>query len=187
MGKFPRLQTERLILRELEPTDQEFVHQHFADPDITFYLHDEEPIATRQEAQAIIDFYTEPGTKSYHRWVIVNKQDYKPIGTCGFHKWEKRHSRVEIGYDLDKEFWNKGFMTEALIEVLKFVFTNMEVNRIEALVHPHNLASIKLLEKLRFQKEGLMREYYFQMGKFHDSLIFSLLRKEWHSTKFDQD
>ena len=182
MDNFPNLQTERLLLRGLTPCDLDFVHQHFADPEIAFYLHDEEPIATREEARAIINFYTDPGVKSYNRWVIVNKLENKPIGTCGFHKWQKRHSRVEVGYDLDKLYWNQGFMTEALIEVLKFGFRNMGVNRIEAFVHPDNLASIKILQKLGFQKEGQLREYYFHGGEFYDSLLFSLLRKEWLST-----
>ena len=71
-------------------------------------------------------------------------------------------------------------MTEALMEALEFGFGTMALNRIEALVHPHNLASIRLLEKLRFQNEGLMRDYYYQGGMFHDSLRLSLLRKESH-------
>lgn len=153
MDHFPHLQTERLLLRALTPADLEFVYQLFADSDVARYPHDEEPITTRQEAQAIIDFYTDPGVKFYNRWVIVRKSDGRPIGTCGYHKWEKRHFRAEIGYDLAKAFWNQGFMTEALMEVLEFGFGKMKLNRIEALVHPSNTASIKLLEKLHFKKK----------------------------------
>jgi ribosomal-protein-alanine N-acetyltransferase len=178
MDHFPNLQTERLLLRALTPADLEFVYQHFADPDVTRYLYDEEPITTRQEAQAIVDFYTEPGVKLYNRWVIVSKSDDRRIGTCGYHKWQKRHFRAEIGYDLEKASWKQGFMTEALMEVIEFGFGKMELNRIEALVHPRNLASVQLLKKLHFQKEGFMRDYYFQCGVFHHSLIFSLLKKE---------
>lgn len=178
MDHFPHLQTERLLLRALTPADLEFVYQHFTDPDVTRYLHDEEPIRTRQEAQEIVEFYTKPGFKPHNRWMILRKSDDRPIGTCGYHNWQKRHFRAEIGYDLDKALWNQGFMTEALVEVIEFGFRTMKLNRIEALVHPHNRASIRLLEKLHFQKEGFMRDYYFQGGIFHDSLIFSLLRKE---------
>ncbi len=72
-------------------------------------------------------------------------------------------------------------MTEAFEAVLEFGFGKMELNRIEALVHPNNLASIRLLEKFAFQNEGIMRDYYFRGGMFHDSLRFSLLRKGWRS------
>ena len=179
MDRFPLLQTERLLLRALTSADLEFIYRHFTDPDITYYLHDEEPIKSRQEAQAIVDFYTQSGAKPYNRWVIVGKSDNRPIGTCGYHKWRKSHFCAEIGYDLGKAYWKQGFMTEALKEVLEFGFGRMGLNRIEALVHPDNLASIRLLERLAFQSEGTMRDYYFQRGMFHDSLIFSLLRKEW--------
>lgn len=178
MDQFPQLDTERLILRPLAPADVEFVYHHFSDPDTTRYLHDEEPIKTRQQARAIVDFYTEPGVHPYNRWVIVSKSDNMPIGTCGYHNWRKRHFCAEIGYDLAKAYWNQGFMTEALAEAIDFGFGSMKLNRIEALVHPHNLASIRLLEKLGFQNEGILRDYYFQGEMFHDSLRFSLLRRE---------
>ena len=115
---FPSLQTERLRLRGLTPDDLEFVFQHFADPDIGRYLHDEELITTRQEAQAIIDFYIEPGPMPYNRWLIIDKSDNIPMGTCGYHNWHKKHFRAEIGYDLGKAFWKQGFMREALVVVL---------------------------------------------------------------------
>ena len=175
---FPSLQTERLRLRGLTPDDLEFVFQHFADPDIGRYLHDEELITTRQEAQAIIDFYIEPGSMPYNRWLIIDKSDNLPIGTCGYHNWHKKHFRAEIGYDLGKAFWKQGFMREALVVVLEFGFEQMELNRIEALVHPGNHASIRLLQRLNFREEGHMRDYYSRGGRFYDSLIFSLLSKE---------
>jgi len=178
MDQFSQIETERLVLRSLTAADLEFVYRHFSDRDTARYLHDEEPVTTRQQAQAIVDCYTEPGGHPYNRWVIVSKSDNMPIGTCGYHNWRKRHFCAEIGYDLAKAYWKQGFMTEALREALKFGFERMELNRIEALVHPHNLASMQLLEKLRFQKEGMLRDYYFQGGRFHDSLRYSLLRSE---------
>lgn len=178
MDQFPHLETERLILRSLTPADIEFIYKHFSDPDTTRYLHDEEPVKTRKQAQAIVDFYTEADVQTYNRWVIVSKSDDRPIGTCGYHKWRKRHFSAEIGYDLVKAYWNQGLMTEALTKALEFGFGKMELNRIEALVHPDNLASIRLLEKLRFQNEGILRDYYFQGGMFRDSLMYSLLRRE---------
>ena len=182
MENFPNLHTERLFLRALTPADLEFVYQHFSDPDVTRYLHDEEPVSTREDAQEIIDFYTRPGVKYHNRWVVVSKSNNQPIGTCGYHKWQERHFRAEIGYDLEPASWNQGYMTEALTEVLEFGFEKMGLNRIEALVHSQNLASIRLLQKLGFQKEGYLRDYYYQGGEFHSSLTFSLLRKEWRSS-----
>jgi ribosomal-protein-alanine N-acetyltransferase len=161
----------------------EFVFQHFTDPDIGRYLHDEELITTRRGAKAIIDFYIEPGARLYNRWLIIDKSGNLPIGTCGYHNWQKKHFRAEIGYDLGKASWRQGFMTEALVAVLKFGFEQMELNRIEAFVHPGNHASIRLLQRLNFREEGHLRDYYFQSGQFHDTLIFSLIGKESLSTR----
>ncbi len=180
---FPPLQTERLQLRGLTPNDLEFIFQHFSDPDISRYLHDEEPITTRQEAQAIIDFYIQPGARPYNRWLIVDKSRNLPIGTCGYHNWHQKHFRAEIGYDLGKAYWKHGFMTEAIVAVLECGFKQMELNRIEAAVHPGNHASIRLLQRLNFREEGHLRDYYFHGERFYDSLIFSLLSNESQSKR----
>jgi ribosomal-protein-alanine N-acetyltransferase len=176
---FPSLETERLLLRPLNNGDVEFVFRHFSDPDVNHYLLDEEPLATWEQAQAIVDFYTSPGSKSYNRWVIVEKTELRPVGTCGYHLWQKAHRRAEIGYDLERASWKKGIMTEALRAVLPYGFEYMGLNRISALVYPENEASIRLLERLGFQKEGLLRQYFRRGETYYDHWLLSLLREEW--------
>ena len=176
---FPPLETERLCLRPLTGNDLEFIYRHFSDPDINRYLLDDEPVTTREQAQAIIDFYLSPPDKPYNRWVITCKPDAHPIGTCGYHKWQKRHHLAEIGYDLGKVSWRQGYMTEALRAALQFGFETMDLNRVEALVYPENEASIRLLERLGFQKEGLLRQSIYQGGVYYDHWLLSLLKAEW--------
>lgn len=178
---FPPLDTSRLLLRPLDADDLDFVFRHFSDPEVNRYLLDEEPLATREQAQAIIDFYLAPGPKSYNRWLIVRKLDQSPIGTCGFHRWQQAHRRAEIGFDLAPSAWKQGVMTEALNAVLPYGFEHMQLNRIEALAYPDNSASIRLLERLGFQKEGVLRQYFRQRGVFHDHWLMALLRSEWAS------
>jgi ribosomal-protein-alanine N-acetyltransferase len=178
---FPSLETSRLLLRPLNADDLDFVFQHFSNPVISRYLLDEEPITTREQAQAIIDFYLAPGPRPYNRWLIVRKLDQLPIGTCGFHRWQKAHQRAEIGYDLAQSAWKQGVMTEALNTVLQFGLEHMQLNRIEALVYPDNNASIRLLERLGFRKEGMLRQYFRQGGVYYDHWLMALLRSEWVS------
>ncbi len=175
---FGALETARLLLRPLAAGDLEFIFQHFSDPEVGRYLLDEDPLTTRKEAQAIVDFYVSPGPKTYNRWVIVRKLDLQAVGTCGFHRWNKAHCRAEIGYDLARPAWRQGFMTEALTAVLEYGFTQMQLHRIEALVHPENAASIRLLERLEFQKEGLLRHYFRQGDTYYDHWLLALLRTE---------
>ena len=181
INDFPLLETERLLLRPLTADDLDFIFHHFSDPAIYRYLVDEEPLLTRTQAQSIIEFYAETTGKSYNRWVLVLKSEERPIGTCGYHQWHKSHYRAEIGYDLEKASWQQGLMIEALKAVIGFGFEKMSLNRIGAMVHPENSASIRLLARVGFQKEGLLRDYYYQNGRFFDHWLLTLLKKEWYA------
>jgi len=70
-------------------------------------------------------------------------------------------------------------MTEALTEVLLFGFKEMKLNRIQAITFPENLGSVRVLEKLGFQKEGTLREWGYFKGRYQDVYCYSLLRREW--------
>jgi ribosomal-protein-alanine N-acetyltransferase len=177
--EFPVIETERLVLRPLAPTDLEFVFRHFSDPEVTRYMLDEEPLSDIRQAQELIDFYAQPDGKNYNRWGIARKENGALIGTCGFHKWNRRSARAEIGYDLTPAFWGQGVMTEAVSAMLWNGFGRMGLNRVEAIVYPENIASVRLLTHLGFSREGVMREYYRLGGRFYDHALFSLLRREW--------
>jgi [ribosomal protein S5]-alanine N-acetyltransferase len=176
---FPTLQTERLILRQLTLEDTDFVYQHFQDPLVSQYLMDEPPVATTDEAQAIIRFFLDPEGKTQNRWGVVRKTDQALIGTIGFHHWVKDYFRAEIGYDLSPACWGQGYMSEALRVVLQNGFERMGLNRIDALVYPGNLRSAQLLRKFGFKQEGILRDYFCLDGIFYDHYLFALLRREW--------
>jgi len=176
---FPMLETERLFLRPLTLDDTDFVFRHFSDPLVARYLLDEPPVASPEEARAIIRFYLEPEGKNRNRWGVLRKADQRLIGTCGFHKWDKAHRRVEIGYDLSPDCWGQGYMTEALRAAIDNAFTRMNLYRIDALVHVENTGSNRILQKLGFRLEGVLRGYFCWQDTFHDHNFFGLLRDEW--------
>jgi [ribosomal protein S5]-alanine N-acetyltransferase len=176
---FPDLETERLFLRRLTSADAEFIYHHFSDPAVTQFLMDEPPLSEPVQAQGIIQFYQDPEGKTHNRWVIVCKQDNQLIGTCGYHKWDQRYFRAEIGYDLSPNSWGQGYMTEVLHAVIQNGFGRMGLNRIDALVYTENVRSMKLLQKLGFQKEGVLRDYFYLDGQFYDHYLLALLRREW--------
>jgi ribosomal-protein-alanine N-acetyltransferase len=178
---FPALQTERLLLRPLSGDDLDFVFQHFADPEVSRYLLDEEPLTTREQAQAIIDSYVPSAGRSRNRWVITRKSVARAIGTCGYHNWQQQHHHAEIGFDLEKASWHQGYMTEALRAALEYGFEQMGLNRVEAVVYPENDASMRVLQRLGFQTEGLLRQYCRQGGTYYDHWLLSLLKAEWSS------
>lgn len=178
-NNFPSIETERLILRQMTLEDTDFVFQHFSDPAVSRYLMDEPPVTEYAQAQEIIQFYIESEGKPHNRWVMVRKSDHQSIGTCGFHKWDKRYFRAEIGYDLSPSCWGQGYMTESLRAVISNGFEQMRLNRIDALVYIENAPSIQLLQRLGFKQEGILRDYFYLDGKFYDHHLFALLQREW--------
>ena len=96
------------------------------------------------------------------------------IGTCGYNIWVRPAHRSLLGYDLNRSHWGQGLMGEALTAILDFGFGAMQLNRVEALTFPQNTASKRLLTKLGFKKEGLLREYEYPKGSPQDMAIYSL-------------
>jgi [ribosomal protein S5]-alanine N-acetyltransferase len=129
------------------------------------FLLDEEPLGSAEEAAAIIDFYLERPDAPFNRWVVLRREDGEPLGTCSFHKWSRVHARAEIGYDLSPAFWGRGYMSEAVGAMLYYGFGPLGLHRVEVQVALPNTPSTKLLHRLGFQLEGVLRAYYRHDGK----------------------
>ena len=153
---FVQLETENLILKPIDMSDKEFIFKMFSDSDVTRFLVDEEPFTKIEEAERLINIYTVPEPRIQHRWVIIRKSDTTLIGTCGYHIWIKKDNVSEIGYDLGREYWGKGYMSEALPRAIKMGFEDMGLNRIQAFVHLQNTKSVNLLLRLGFTQEGII-------------------------------
>ncbi len=108
------------------------------------------------------------------------KTNNETIGRCGFHNWYKDHHKAELGYALSKDdYKQKGYMSEAVRKIIEYGFSTMNLNRIEACVGPENKASLSVIKKNNFTKEGYLRKHYIRDGEIQDSIIFSLLKEEY--------
>lgn len=170
---FTNLETDRLFLENIEIGDREFIFDHFADPVVSRYLFDAEPMGEISEADMLINFYTCPEPRTQHRWIIKRKSDGSRIGTCGFHCWNMQDSKVDVGYDLKREFWGHGYMHEAMKEIIKFAKHNMQVKEILACIYLENEGSIKLVQKLDFTLAGRSTEVF--RGKEYVHKLYSLI------------
>ena len=86
--------------------------------------------------------------------------------------------RATIGYDLLKEYWGNGYMTEAVKAMINYGFEELGLMRIEATVEPANTASVRVLERAGFQLEGKLRKRYLYKDRFHDELVFGIIKEE---------
>lgn len=181
-SKFPEIHTKRLILRRPSMKDAEWYFDHFSSPELVWGGGEPGPkdmTAAREELKEhMIDLYRE---RAGFRWIITIKGEGRPIGSLGYYKWATSAAyQAEMGYDLAREHWGKGIMTEAMDAVLDFGFEKMELNRIEVYVMPRNKRSIKMIKNLGFKREGLLRQRYFdEFGDFADDVLFSMLRSDW--------
>jgi RimJ/RimL family protein N-acetyltransferase len=99
-------------------------------------------------------------------------------GTVGLHP-EPQHRRAELGYFIGRPFWGRGLATEAISEVLRWAFEERGFNRIAAGVFPENAASKRVLQKLGFTLEGVLRQHHLKADTFKDDEHYSLLAEEW--------
>lgn len=173
---FPTINTERLVLRELEATDVNEIFFLRSDMDILKYL-DKEPAQSVDEAKKFIESIKENTTKNNSiLWGIALTESPAIIGSICFWRIIKEHYRAEIGYVLHPAFQGKGIMDEAIKAALQYGFEVMQLHSVEANINPANIASMKLLEKNGFVREAYFKENYYYNGKFIDSAIYSLIK-----------
>lgn len=176
---FPKLESERLIYREVNAGDVEDIFKIYSDPEVAKYDW-YSPIATKEEAISIINRYSrEFQDKEEITWGVVRKSDNKIIGYCCLGSFNDNSIRSEIGYGFNRDEWNKGYATEAIKVTVKFGFEVMDLNRIEAQVTLGNDASVRALKKANFLQEGIVRERTIMKGKFEDDVILAIIKRDY--------
>ena len=177
MNTFPTLKTKRLDLVEIQQSHLADIYLLFSDKKVTEY-YNLLPLENEQEGQKLLEWFKNRFKDGLGiRWGIALKGETNLIGTIGFNNFTKKH-RANIGYDLQSSFWNRGYMTEALSTVIDFGFNELDINRIEAEVMQGNVISEKLLEKLNFKREGVLRQWMLWNEQYYDMIMYSLLRTD---------
>jgi RimJ/RimL family protein N-acetyltransferase len=175
---FPRLQGARVSLRGPRAEDADALFALFSDVAVMRYW-SSAPMRERVQAEGkiteILEAFEE---RSRINWLVVDRDD-AAIGACTLFHFDTRHRHAEIGYALRSQLWGKGLAREAVSLAIDWAFRTLALHRIEADIDPRNEASRRLLERLGFASEGVLRERFFVGDEATDSEIFGLLQERW--------
>jgi RimJ/RimL family protein N-acetyltransferase len=172
------LPTQRLTLRPLRAedavplfamySDVEFM-RYWSFPAMTHYQQAVEHLTRRMQGSA---------TATEIVWAIELAAKREMIGLCCLFNADAVSKRAELGFGLHRSFWGHGYMTEAARAVVDCGFDVFPLHRIEAEIDPRNVASARVLERLGFTKEGLLRGRWIVDGEIADSAIYGLLSSD---------
>jgi RimJ/RimL family protein N-acetyltransferase len=174
------LETRRLILREFREEDWRDVQEYRSDPVVVKYLPFQP--ATEAETKALIAKiigFQKAQPRMVYNFALIDKHDDKVIGSCSIELSSDGDKQGEIGYALNRSYWNQGLMTEASRGVVTFGFKQLGLHRIYGGCDPANTASSLVMEKLGMKRDGQLREHELWKGTWHDYLLYSVLEQEW--------
>ncbi len=169
------IETKRLILREFNMMDAEAMFAFGSNLEVSKYT-GEAPLKSLEEANHIIANVSMRDYVKYGfgRWAVIYKPDDILIGFAGL-KFLPEFNETDIGYRFLPEYWGKGIATECSLEIIKYGFNNLGLNKIIGIASPENIGSWKVLEKigLKFYK----RDKYDEEGEICN--WYKVEKKEW--------
>ena len=183
MKTFPQLKTQRLLLNRPVQSDTDdlikLLNADSAFSENTLNI----PFPYKiEDAQFFMENLVNKGFEDQTNFTFAIRQKEQPalIGAIGIHI-DFKNNKAELGYWLGKDFWNRGFVTEALKEVIRFGFTDLHLNKLYASHFPHNPASGKIMMNCGMNLEAQLKEEYFKNGKHIDVLRYSILKTDFEN------
>jgi RimJ/RimL family protein N-acetyltransferase len=166
-----RLELTRSVIRSWAETDAESLHRHANNRNVSIHLRDRFPFPYEMEhARTFLGWLAKQPSPTV--WAIeVNKEAVGGIGI----ELDSDVERVsaEIGYWLGEGVWGRGIATEALRAVTTEAFSRYDITRLYAVPFADHLASVRVLEKAGYLKEGLMRRSAIKEGKIRDQFLYA--------------
>ena len=177
----PRASTE-VDIRPARPEDAALLHLWRSERSIRRF----QPLAPLSPAQLRSELATRRPEDIWRSrgdrfdWIVLAHR--QPAGwiTLVVHSWE--HGLAECGYSLSTPFQGRGLMQQALRRLLDDLFARTRLHRIEARTATQNVASQKVLDRLGFHREGLLRAYFLLDGEWVDNYLFAVVKEDWPAT-----
>src|SRR6266446_7804905 len=143
------IETPRLILRPFESGDVEAAFAWFGDPIVMRFTPTGPDASIEQTENRIANYQEHQIAHGFSRWIMLDHRLGRPIGDSGLLKLQE-YGRIDLGFRLAQSHWGKGLAAEAASAWVRAAFDDFHIERLTAFVHPRNVASIRVLEKLGF-------------------------------------
>ncbi|MCK8061571.1 MULTISPECIES: GNAT family N-acetyltransferase [unclassified Fusibacter] len=185
--ELPVLGTQRLVLRAFRPDDVLDFYEIGCDTHVTRHI----TLDTFKSLEDAGDFVTKVTTnyqdeKGYYFWAIEERSSNKLIGTASFVQWSFRHRWAELGFMVNKNYWNRGITTEAMNSVIRYCFDDLGFNKVIGRAFQRNEASNHVLQKLGMTFEGIQRQHMIKDGEFVDLNCYSLLYETYQKEQSEK-
>ena len=172
------IETERLILRGWQLDDLDDFYEYAKNPNVG-PMAGWEPHSSKEVSTNILKSFIEKDEV----WAIALKENGKAIGSIGIHPEENKgkYKAKSIGFVLSKDYWNKGYMTEAVKRVMQYAFDELNLDMLTVFHFPHNLRSKSVIEKCGFEYETTLKQTQkIYDGQVFDSVCYSVLKSDYY-------
>lgn len=175
MAGEPRIDTTRLVLQPSAITDAEELFDAYGDVEAMRYW-DTPRMRTIAEMTEMLTWVLGPGrTDTSLMWSVRERSAGRIVGMVSYHHLERWHHRADISFLFARQHWGKGFAKEALNGLIDYCFERMHLHRLVALVDLENEKSHGLVQRLGFQREGVLIEHICAAGRFRTVVLYGLI------------
>lgn len=178
LSPVPSLDGDGFRLRALRAGDADALFALHSDPRVMRYWSQPPWIERRQADERIAQLASDRVRSGSFAWALTLADDDRLIGSASLFALNREHRRAEIGYALAPGHWGRGLATRMMQTVVDFAFGPLDLARLEADIDPRNEPSCRLVERLGFAREGLLRQRWRVGDEVTDSAIYGLLRGE---------
>ena len=176
------IETEKLILRRFEHSDDEAMLKYWVADEKIQSLYSEPVYSTKEAVRDLLDKYIGSYERNdYYRWAIIEKKSSECIGQIAYFLVDNKNHFAEIEYCIGSDFQCKGFATEATRAIISYGFNKINLHKVQICTKTINKPSKRVIEKCGFTYEGMLRDYFYMDGKYVGRLYFSMLREEFES------
>ena len=175
---------QKTRLRAIEREDIPTFVRWFNDQEVRQFLEMYLPMSKAEEEEWFEAYLKDDSRRNF----AIETGEGVHIGNIGLHDLDWKNRNAGLGIVIaEKEYWGRGYGSDAVMALLDFAFKEMNLHRIYLSVFDFNQRAIRCYEKCGFRHEGRAREALFRDGRYHDSQLMAILRQEFVSEALPQE